>query len=101
MTKSCYVIILLALALTFPLGWTASAQEPEKLPVVATFSVLADFVRNVGGGRGEVTALVGPDGDTHVYQPKPADAERLGTARLIVVNGLGLEGWIDRLIRAL
>ncbi len=76
------------------------AQTPAKLPVVATFSILADFARNVGGDRIEVAALVGPDGDTHVYQPKPADAKELGAARLIVVNGLGLEGWIDRLIKA-
>ena len=76
------------------------AQTPAKLPVVATFSILADFARNVGGERIEVTALVGPNGDTHVYQPKPADAKELGAARLILVNGLGLEGWIDRLIKA-
>jgi len=78
----------------------ARAQTPAKLPVVATFSILADFARNVGGNRIEVVTLVGPNGDTHVYQPKPADAEQLGAARLILVNGLGLEGWIDRLIKA-
>jgi zinc/manganese transport system substrate-binding protein len=78
----------------------AKAQAPEKLPVVATFSILADLTRNVGGDRIEVTALVGPNGDAHVYQPKPADAKQLGAARLILVNGLGLEGWIDRLIKA-
>jgi len=76
------------------------AQSPAKLPVVATFSILADFARNVGGERIEVTALVGPNGDTHVYQPKPDDARKLAAARLILVNGLGLEGWIDRLIKA-
>ncbi|MGB6175110.1 MAG: metal ABC transporter substrate-binding protein [Methylocella sp.] len=81
-------------------AWQALAQAPEKLPVVATFSILADFARNVGGERIEVTALVGPNGDTHVYQPKPADAKELVAARLILVNGLGLEGWIDRLIKA-
>jgi zinc/manganese transport system substrate-binding protein len=81
-------------------AWQARAQAPEKLPVVATFSILADFARNVGGERIEVTGLVGPNGDTHVYQPKPADAKELGAARLILVNGLGLEGWIDRLIKA-
>src|ERR1700730_4429595 len=81
-------------------AWQAMAQSPEKLPVVATFSILADFARNVGGERIEVTALVGPNGDTHVYEPKPADAAKLGAARLSVVNGLGLEGWIDRLIKA-
>ena len=81
-------------------AWQAKAQAPDKLPVVATFSVLADFARNVGGERIEVAALVGPNGDTHVYQPKPADAKELGAARLILVNGFGLEGWIDRLIKA-
>lgn len=93
---------LLCIVLAAILAWSsgARAQALEKLPVVATFSILADFVRNVGGSRVDVTALVGPDGDTHVYQPTPEDAERLGAARLIVVNGLGLEGWIDRLIKA-
>jgi zinc/manganese transport system substrate-binding protein len=81
-------------------AWQAKAQAPDKLPVVATFSVLADLARNVGGERIDVAALVGPNGDTHVYQPKPSDAKELGAARLIVVNGLGLEGWIDRLIKA-
>jgi zinc/manganese transport system substrate-binding protein len=76
------------------------AQAPAKLPVVATFSILADFARNVGGERIYVVTLVGPNGDTHVYQPKPADAKELGAARLILENGLGLEGWIDRLIKA-
>lgn len=78
----------------------ALADPRARLPVVATFSILADFVSNVGGERVEVTALVGPNGDTHVYQPVPSDAERLGRARLIVENGLGLEGWIDRLVKA-
>ncbi|MDQ6869683.1 MAG: metal ABC transporter substrate-binding protein [Pseudomonadota bacterium] len=94
------VITCIIVALTLARGLPVSAQTPAKLPVIATFSILADFARNVGGDRSEVAALVGPDGDTHVYQPKPADARELGAARLIVVNGLGLEGWIDRLIKA-
>ncbi len=76
------------------------AQAADKLPVVATFTILADLARNVGGDRVEVATLVGPNGDAHVYQPTPADAKNLGAARLILVNGLGLEGWIDRLIKA-
>ncbi len=95
-----YVITFIVVCVTAAIAWQARAQAPEKLPVVATFSILADFARNVGGERIEVTALVGPNGDTHVYQPKPADAKVLGAARLILVNGLGLEGWIDRLIKA-
>lgn len=70
------------------------------VPVVATFSILADIVRRVGGERVAVTALVGPDGDAHSYAPTPADAGRLASARLIVTNGLGFEGWMSRLIRS-
>lgn len=92
---TCFLVLL-----SMAYGLPANAQTGEKLPVVATFSILADFARNVGGERIGVTALVGPNGDTHVYQPKPADAQKLGAARLILVNGLGLEGWIDRLIKA-
>jgi zinc/manganese transport system substrate-binding protein len=76
------------------------AEQPAKLPVVATFSILADLARNVGGDRVEVISLVGPNGDPHVYQPSPEDAKNLNAAKLILVNGLGLEGWLDRLIKA-
>jgi zinc/manganese transport system substrate-binding protein len=78
----------------------ALAQAPARLPLVATFSILGDLARNVGGDRVEVTALVGPNGDAHVYQPSPSDAKNLNAAKLVLVNGLGLEGWIDRLIKA-
>ena len=76
-----------------------TSASPEKLPVVASFQFLPISPAMLAE-RIEVKALVGPDGDTHVYQPKPADAKELGAARLILVNGLGLEGWIDRLIKA-
>jgi zinc/manganese transport system substrate-binding protein len=95
-----WVITFIRTSLAIAGATPASAQTPAKLPVVATFSILADFARNVGGNRIEVATLVGPNGDAHVYQPKPADAEKLAAARLILVNGLGLEGWIDRLIKA-
>jgi zinc/manganese transport system substrate-binding protein len=89
------------LALLFALSpLAARAQNPGKLPVVASFSILADFVRQVGGDKVEVKALVGPNGDAHVYQPSPADAQSLAAAKLIVVNGLALEGWMSRLIDA-
>jgi zinc/manganese transport system substrate-binding protein len=55
-------------------------------------------VREVGGDRIALTTLVGPDGDAHVYSPAPADSRKLAQAKLIVTNGLGLEGWIARLI---
>jgi len=72
----------------------------DKLPVVASFSILADMVRQVGGSRVEVTSLVGPGQDVHVYAPTPQDARRLTQARLIVINGLKFEGWIDRLVKS-
>jgi len=81
-------------------GPALAAPEVTKWPLVASFSVLADFCRNVGGDRVTVTSLVGPNGDAHVYQPSPADGKTLAAAKLIAVNGLGLEGWIDRLIKA-
>lgn len=94
------LLAALALAPLAP-GRPALAQAaPERLPVVATFSILADLVRQVGGERVAVDALVGPDGDAHVYAPTPADGRRLAAARLVVANGLGFEGWIDRLIKA-
>jgi zinc/manganese transport system substrate-binding protein len=94
------VITLIILGLATACLGSFQARAGEKLPVVATFTILADLARNVGGDRIEVATLVGPNGDAHVYQPTPTDAKNLGAARLILVNGLGLEGWIDRLIKA-
>jgi zinc/manganese transport system substrate-binding protein len=71
-----------------------------RLDVVASFSILGDFARNVGGERVSVTTLVGGDGDVHVYTPAPADAKRIADARLVIVNGLGLEGWLPRLVQS-
>ena len=85
-----------AVAIALP----AAVHAQEKLPVVATFSILGDFVKNVGGDRVSVTLLVGPEGDAHVYQPSPADAKKLAGAKVIFVNGFKFEGWIDRLIKA-
>ena len=72
----------------------------ERLNVVASFSILADFVRNVGGDRINLTTLVGPDSDVHVYTPAPSDAKRVAEAKLVIVNGLGLEGWLPRLVQS-
>src|SRR5262249_25270246 len=79
----------------------ALAQETKaKLKVLATFSILGDFVENVGGDRVEVATLVGPDSDAHVYAPAPADAKKVADAKVVITNGLGFEGWMDRLVRA-
>jgi zinc/manganese transport system substrate-binding protein len=78
----------------------SAQQEAAKLKVVATFSILADFAGNVGGDRVEVRTLVGANGDVHVYSPTAADAEAIRNARLVIVNGRGLEGWLPRLVKS-
>lgn len=90
--------LLLGLAAGVALPLPAFAQE--KLPVVASFSILGDFVREIGGERVAVTTLVGPDGDAHVFSPTPADAKTVAGAKLVVVNGLKFEGWLTRLIKS-
>ncbi len=77
-----------------------AATAQDKLPVVASFSILGDFVKEVGGDRVALTTLVGANGDAHVYSPTPADAKAMAGARLVVVNGLKFEGWITRLIKS-
>src|SRR5271165_4610655 len=71
---------------------TAPAFAQDKLEVVASFTILADLARNIGGDRVVVTSLVGPNGDVHSYVPTPGDAKALAGAKVIVLNGLGLEG---------
>jgi zinc/manganese transport system substrate-binding protein len=80
----------------------AAAQDrpPGKIKVVATFSILGDLVSQVGGERVEVATLVGPNGDAHAFSPTPGDARTLGAAGVVFVNGLGLEGWMTRLVKA-
>ena len=85
-----------ALSLAAP----AIAESDRPTPVVATFSILGDMVKRVGGEHVAVTTLVGPDGDAHVYQPTPADARAVSEATILVANGLQFEGWLDRLIDA-
>src|SRR4051794_10805019 len=72
----------------------------EKIQIVASFSILGDFAKNVGGDRVNVTTLVGPNSDVHVYTPGPADAKKIADAKLVIVNGLGLEGWMARLVQS-
>ncbi|MCK2043183.1 metal ABC transporter substrate-binding protein [Chromohalobacter japonicus] len=95
MSKSL-MLLLGAAALT--LSSAARAEAP--LNVVASFSILGDMVENVGGEHVDVTTLVGPDGDAHVFSPSPTDARAVGEADLFLVNGLHFEGWLDRLVEA-
>ena len=89
--------LLLALGLMNLLGLYGSVQATDKIKAVASFSILADMVGQVGGDRVNVIALVEPDGDAHVYEPTPADARNLAAANILFVNGHGFEGWMDRL----
>jgi zinc/manganese transport system substrate-binding protein len=90
-----FLAALLALA-----GLCAPASAAEKIKVVASFSIVGDLVRQIGGERAEVATLVGPNADMHVFQPTPADAKVFDGAALVVINGLGFEGWADRLVKA-
>ena len=84
--------LMMGLLLTPAAGWAAGG-----IPVVASFSILADMVRQIGGEAVAVRSLVPADGDSHIYQPSTADLRALSEASLLVENGLGLEGWMARL----
>ncbi|MCK0506731.1 metal ABC transporter substrate-binding protein [Aromatoleum anaerobium] len=92
--------IALLAALALALALAAPALRAAPLEVVASFSILGDFVSRVGGERVAVTTLVGAGADAHNYQPRPSDARRLGNARLIVANGLGFDEWVQRLAQS-
>jgi zinc/manganese transport system substrate-binding protein len=92
--KSATALVAAGAALTAP----AAADEP--IPVVATFSILGDMVARVGGAHVALTTLVGPDGDTHFYQPTPQAAAALSGAELVFANGLEFETWLERLAEA-
>lgn len=79
---------------------TQMVHADEPIPVVATFSILGNMVSEIGGEHVNVTTLVGPDGDAHVYQPTPKDARSVSEAELMFMNGLEFEGWLERLVKA-
>lgn len=98
--------LLLAVALCAGLAGTqivraqATGHAAARLPVVASFSILGDMVREVGGDDIRLTVIVGPLSDAHSFEPAPRDARALGEAQVLVVNGLGYEAWMPRLIEA-
>src|ERR1700731_3679579 len=86
------ILLLVGLAaalLAKPAAAQNRTQETTRITAVATFSILVDLVKQVG-----------PDGDAHVYSPTPGDAKKLAAAKVVFVNGLGLEGWMTRLVKA-
>lgn len=88
------------LAAVFALSSMAGLAQAKPIEAVASFTVIADMVQNVGGDHVHVTSLIGPNGDPHAYEPTPNDAQALKRADLVFVSGLHLEGWLDRLIKA-
>jgi len=90
-----FLAALLLLASIF--GLPVSADAADKIKAVASFSILGDMVKQVGGDRIELATLVGPDGDAHVFEPTPSDAKTLAGAQILFMNGLGFEGWMERL----
>ncbi len=93
-TTAAFAVWLLALLAT------PHPAFAEPMPVVASFSILGQVVEAIGGDKVKVHTLVGPDRDAHVYQPTPADSRVLAGAKVVVINGLGFEGWIERLVKA-
>lgn len=89
-----FVLLLLTAVLAGP------ARAAPPLKVVASFSILADLAARTGGDLVSVTALVGPGADLHQFQPRPEDAKKVAGADLVLINGLGAEGWIGQLVAA-
>ena len=89
--------LILPLAL---LSVSTVAATAAPIEAVASFSILGNMVQVVGGDRVHVTTIVGPNADTHVYEPKPSDAAAVARAQIFFVNGLGFEGWMDRFVQS-
>jgi zinc/manganese transport system substrate-binding protein len=89
-----------ALLATISLALMTGTAFAAPVQVVASFSILGDMVKQVGGDRVAVTTIVGPNADSHVYEPRPQDAAVLSGAQAFFVNGLGFEGWLERLVEA-
>jgi len=79
---------------------SAAAQAAPAGSAVASFSILADIVREIAGPRMAVTSLAPVGADMHKFQPRPSDVRTVTQAKVFVINGLGLEGWAERLAEA-
>jgi zinc/manganese transport system substrate-binding protein len=95
-----FAVALLSLAACGSGDTGTAAAGPERLAVVATTPEVADFVRNIGGDRIDVTQIIKPNVDPHEYEPTPADIKAIGEAKVVVKNGVGLEEWLDRTIES-
>jgi zinc/manganese transport system substrate-binding protein len=90
-----------SLLLALPTLLLAKRLPAQAAPrVVASFSILGDMVAQIAGERVSLRTIAGPNADAHSFQPRPSDAEALRGAALVLRNGLGFDGWMDRMIRA-
>lgn len=97
---SALLVLLPLLAAALTSRPTTAQSQDSPLPVVATFSILGDFVQAVGGDRIALRTLVGPDRDAHTFEPTPSDGAALTDAAVVFENGLGFEVWLDDLYAA-
>src|SRR5262249_61533246 len=93
------VLGFVAVVISVLIAGSAPVRAQERLKVLATFSILGDFVTAVGGNRVAVSTLVGPNSDAHVYSPAPADAKKVADSAAVGGNGLRLRGRVNRLGR--
>lgn len=99
--KACRVVALAIVLLGLLSGFACSpSTESGKLKVLATIFPLADFVKNVGGDRVEVTTLMSAGDSPHTWEPLPAQVKTIADARLMVINGAGLEFWMEKVVEA-
>lgn len=103
MTRRTVLGALAGLALAAAISPASAARGPAAgapLKVVASFSILGDMVREIGGENVALTTLVGANGDVHSFEPSPQDAKALSQAEVLVLNGLDFEGWLPRLVQS-
>ncbi len=72
----------------------------EPLQIVTTFSLLQDITQRITQDKAKVYTLVGANEDAHVYEPKPTDIKLLKQSQMVIMNGLGFEGWMERLVQS-
>jgi ABC-type Zn uptake system ZnuABC Zn-binding protein ZnuA len=98
------VLVAACLAALLAAGCSGSGDTGDAgdggLAVVATTTQVADFARNVGGDRVQVTSLLKPGVDAHDYEPSPADIDAIARADLVLQNGVGLEEWLGDTIQS-
>ena len=98
MNQSRRATLAFAIAAT---AWRPVSAQAAPTRVVASFSILADMAQRVGEERVTIRALAGPDQDLHGFEPRPSDLQAVAQAQIVLINGLGLEGWADRIAKAL